>query len=425
MLRPSTSRAAPPVGPSRTPVTLGTVLILGYVVMLPVQFGVGPVRAGPSDGFLLLYLLLRFPDLRHVRAAWSAWHAALVGAFGISLCVALVRTGELTGYALGQKSLGLVFLLLSYVSLVDYCSSVQRLVQVLRWFVLGATVNAAVALAAFALQVTGSLSTDSINFAGARVSGFLIDPNAFGGVMVTALVLHLWTWSTPTRVWTWPGGGLVSLIMLVALVLTFSRSAWIAFVVAVGTALVLRGAAGLRPLPKLVSLGIATAMTVGVALVPTVLWLVLRPDQVSGRLDILRNAAADFLDSPIFGIGLGTFQERHNSNIVHNTTAWIAAEFGVIGLIAFLGFVSWFIVGLLRVIGSGPHNLRHLALAVLLGQTALLGLSVGIEAFYQRYWWLLFAAAATLFSLMDAAPASVTERSTTTAQPPQRRRTPV
>jgi O-antigen ligase len=299
---------------------------------------------------------------------------------------------------------------------------VERLTAVLRWFVLGAVLNAAVALIAYALQVQGVLTTDRINFAGARVSGLLIDPNAFGGLMTVALVLHLWTRPSLHRVWFRRGGNMVTLVLMSALVLTFSRSAWIGFVVAVGVAVLVRGAEGLKPLPKRFGLAVIVAITGILAVLPGALGLASRPEQISGRLVILRNALGDFLGSPVFGIGLGTFESKHQSNIVHNTVMWFAAEFGALGLIALLGFLAWYLRELVNVIARGPADLRPLALAVLLSQAAMIGLSTGIEAFYQRYWWLLFAAAGVLFSLC-AKDASITGGPTPHGPPPRLART--
>ena len=40
-----------------------------------------------------------------------------------------------------------------------------------------------------------------------------------------------------------------------------------------------------------------------------------------------------------------------------------------------------------------------LALALMLAHTAMFGLAMGIEAFYQRHWWLVFGLIASSYSL--------------------------
>lgn len=380
-------------------VTLESGLVLAYVFLLPVQVPVAGGRVGPSDLCLLLLLLVGFPRFRRVPPAWGGWHLALLGVFAVSLTVAFLRTGDVSPYALVQKTVGLLFLLVGYIALVHHASSADRIRAMLRWFVAGVTANASLAIVVYLGQVTGVVSTNLVNFGNARVSGLLIDPNAFGGVLVVALVVHLWTARTPAAVWTWRGSTAVSLTLFLALILTFSRSAWIAFLAAVLAAVAFRGTRGLRAIPRVLSVAIAAVVVAGLAYLPDLVALALRPNQVTDRLDILSNATSDFVKSPLYGIGVGTFQAEHNSNIVHNTAFWFAAEFGIIGLVVFLGLILWYVIGLARASRQEPEPIRTLAFALLLSQVAMLGLSVGIEAFYQRYWWMLLAVSGALFAL--------------------------
>ena len=231
-----------------------------------------------------------------------------------------------------------------------------------------------------------------------RVSGLLVDPNAFGGIVVVGLVLHVWTARTPLPVWPWRRRTAVSLVLLTALALTFTRSAWIALLSALVVAFLLRGRVGVRPVRVSLPLAIGAALTVALVSQPQVLSLALRPDQVIGRVDILRDATLEHQQSPIFGIGLESYILDHGL-IVHNTPAWFLTEFGLLGLLVLGGFVTWYFRRLWR--HSNDASLpetRAIAFAVLLAQVAMVGLSVGIEAFYQRHWWLLLAAAGTLFA---------------------------
>ncbi|MDT7786303.1 MAG: hypothetical protein QOF58_4722 [Pseudonocardiales bacterium] len=382
-------------GPS--PRSFAVFLLCAYVFLLPVQVSVPGGRVAPSDAFLLLYLLIWFPRITRVPSGWSRWHPALVAVFAMGSLVAYARTGGVSLYALGPKTAGLLFLLVGYTVLLDHCTSVARTRLLLQWFVAGVVLNAAVALAFYAVQRAGLLSTSRINYDDARLSGLLIDPNAFGGIAVVALVLHLWTVASPAPVWPWKWPRAVGLLLLVALALTFSRSAWIAFVASALAALLIHGRAALRPLSKLYVASLGIGVGLALAYLPDLTSLALRPDQVTGRVSILRDAFGDFAHSPVFGIGLGASVEEHGV-IIHNTTAWFATELGVIGLIVFLGFVGWYLRGLLALALHQVDPIRSLALAILLAQVAMLGLSVGIEAFYQRYWWVLFAAAGGLFA---------------------------
>jgi hypothetical protein len=46
-----------------------------------------------------------------------------------------------------------------------------------------------------------------------------------------------------------------------------------------------------------------------------------------------------------------------------------------------------------------------------MAHTAMLGLAMGIEAFYQRHWWLVFALIASSYSLVIQAPGRHTANS--------------
>jgi hypothetical protein len=235
---------------ARRPVPLGTGLLTAYVFLLPVQVPLGSDRVAPADLFLLAYLALWFPRVRHVPRGWSVWHGALVALFGTGLAVAFARTGAVSGYAVVQKSVGLLFLLVGYAVLLDHCADATSARRLLRWFVVAVVLNATVAMVVYLLQVAGVVSTTVINFDNARLAGLLVDPNAFGGLVVVALALHLWTARGPYPLWHWRRGSVAAgLVLLGALVLTFSRSAWIAFVLVLLVALATQGRRGIRALP--------------------------------------------------------------------------------------------------------------------------------------------------------------------------------
>jgi putative inorganic carbon (hco3(-)) transporter len=47
-----------------------------------------------------------------------------------------------------------------------------------------------------------------------------------------------------------------------------------------------------------------------------------------------------------------------------------------------------------------PASQQPLVLALLLAHAAMLGLAMGIEAFYQRHWWLIFSLIASSYALV-------------------------
>jgi O-antigen ligase len=97
-----------------------------------------------------------------------------------------------------------------------------------------------------------------------------------------------------------------------------------------------------------------------------------------------------FLSHPLLGAGLGSFL-RDNEVQVHNTFFWFLAEMGVAGAIVFVGFVMAFLLRGAKAYRLAAPEYRGLLGGLLLAHLSMMGFSLGIEAFYQRYWWVIMA----------------------------------
>jgi O-antigen ligase len=123
-----------------------------------------------------------------------------------------------------------------------------------------------------------------------------------------------------------------------------------------------------------------------------------RPKQVQGRFDLVQDAFQAFSRHPLTGGGIGSFR-LSEGEIAHNSAMWFLADFGILGLTALLGFVGWFFAKAWFAYRSAPSRSQPLVLALLLAHTAMFGLAMGIEAFYQRHWWLVLGLIASSYSL--------------------------
>jgi O-antigen ligase len=123
-----------------------------------------------------------------------------------------------------------------------------------------------------------------------------------------------------------------------------------------------------------------------------------RPKQVQDRFDLIHWALQAFVRHPFLGGGIGSFR-LSNGEVAHNSAMWFLADFGIVGLAALLGFLGWFFVKGWSVYQLAPRRERPLVLALLLAHTAMTGLAMGIEAFYQRHWWMIFALIASSYCL--------------------------
>jgi putative inorganic carbon (hco3(-)) transporter len=122
------------------------------------------------------------------------------------------------------------------------------------------------------------------------------------------------------------------------------------------------------------------------------------PKRVRGRFDLRHDAIAAFTGHPLFGGGIGSFR-LGEGEVAHNSAMWFLADFGLVGLTVFLGFVGWFFVKGWFAYRFAPTREQPVALALLLANAAMFGLAMGIEAFYQRHWWLVFGLIASVYSL--------------------------
>jgi O-antigen ligase len=144
-------------------------------------------------------------------------------------------------------------------------------------------------------------------------------------------------------------------------------------------------------------------LLMGSNFLPVVQRMARRPEQVQERFDLINIALQLFNQHPFFGAGLGGFHLAAGE-IAHNTPMWFLADFGLAGFLVLLAFLGWFFRKAWVAYHLAPDAERPLVLALILAHTAMLGLAMGIEAFYQRHWWLVFALIASAYSLSIRQP---------------------
>jgi O-antigen ligase len=123
-----------------------------------------------------------------------------------------------------------------------------------------------------------------------------------------------------------------------------------------------------------------------------------RPKQVQGRFELIQDAFQAFRQHPFLGGGIGSFR-LGEGEVAHNSAMWFLADFGIGGLAVLLAFVGWFFAKSWFAYRFAPAREQMLVLALLLAHTAMFGLAMGIEAFYQRHWWLVLGLIASSYSL--------------------------
>jgi putative inorganic carbon (hco3(-)) transporter len=380
-------------------VDLLNALVLGYVALLPYQFETGSgMNFAPSDCFLILAILLGAGRLHYLKPAWTIWHYAIPLTFAVGSLTAALRFGGLTRYELLNKFAGLLLPFLSYAAITTIVTGWADLRRVLRVFVIGVLVENVVAVVAFGTAYFTGRTNPFVRYDGLRLSGMLIDPNAYGGLLVAAFVIGEGASWGPKPLFRGVLLWFIRITLALGILFTFSRSAWLALGLALVILSVLRTIVAVRLLLVLVAGAPFLLLLLGPRFVPVFERMARRPDQVRERFDLIHFALQAFVEHPFFGGGLGSFRLAVGE-VAHNTAMWFLADFGLGGLLVLLGFLGWFFrIGWVAY-NRAPAAERPLALALLLAHTAMLGLAMGIEAFYQRHWWLVFALIASSYSL--------------------------
>jgi O-antigen ligase len=374
-------------------------LLTGYVALLPYQFEVTRgLNFAPADVALLLMIVLAGGQLRYSKPLWSFWHFAIAGTLAIGSLVAVLRFGKLEQYELLNKNVGLLLPFLSYAAITSSITDWDDLRRILRVFTVSVVLENMVAVAAFLLAYFFGLPNPFARYGGLRLSGVLLDPNAYGGLLVAALVIcEGASWGRaplfqPMTLW------ICRVTLGLGILFTFSRSAW----VALATALALLAALQIRLVLRLIvasAIGAAGLfLLMGHRFIPIFEVMASRPKQVQGRFDLIHDALAQFSSHPFVGGGIGSFR-LGEGEVAHNTAMWFLADFGIVGLTVLFGFLGWFFVKGWYAYRAAPVRVQPMVLGLLLAHAAMLGLAMGIEAFYQRHWWLVFGLIASSYSL--------------------------
>ena len=376
---------------------LGLTLVCVWAFLLPIQLpGISEdqdLNLALSDFVLIAGLAVTFPILRLRPRVWSIWHLAMP----MYLAFSAVVLGPLTRYSVANKVVGMVVLLASYLFVSSVVHTWDEVARVVRAFFAGMVILTILAIVRYTLGMDFSFTY--CQTCDVRLLGFLSDANLYGSLLVVAIAAYLAMDGSRQELvhpaLRWP-----SIVILVsALALTSSRSAWLALIAVV----VLAYATGRRRgLPSLLG-GIGVVVGLGFLIIPERILefteLAGRTHSIDSRFALIDHGIDAFFENPLLGIGLGNSHERYGQ-IIHNTLLWVAAELGVIGLIVFGGFLVWVLARLTDAYLGAQRTYRPIVVFLIMGNAAMVVFSLSVEAFYQRHWWLLFSLAACASALV-------------------------
>ena len=376
-----------------------TALVIMYVALLPYQFAMGNgVNFAPADCFMLLVLLLAPGQLKYRKPAWSAWHFGLAATFAAGSLVAVLRFGVLNRYELLNKDAGLLLPFLSYVAITSSIGGWDDVRRILRVFTLSVVLQNIVSTGGFLLAYFFGVENPFTRYGGLRLSGMLLDPNAYGGLLVAAFVICEGACWGQEPLFNGPMLWLFRLTLGMGILFTFSRSAWVGLTLALLLLCAVRTKAAIRLLLTGIVGAPCLLLLMGNRFVPIFEEMASRPKQVQGRFELIHAAFQAFSHHPFLGGGIGSFR-LGEGEIAHNTAMWFLADFGIVGLTVLVGFLGWFFLKGWFAYRYAPSREQPPALSLLLAHTAMFGLAMGIEAFYQRHWWLVLGLIASSYSL--------------------------
>jgi hypothetical protein len=368
-------------------------------VMLAATVATGALvrwEPAPYDLAMLVTLglgpLLVWPSLRASLALPGVLTVALLLANGASLVVA-------EDLRRGAAFLGVTaYLVLSFALIVGWLdrlgTSLARVL--LHAYAVGALVGGAIAVAAY----FGLLPGASLMLPKGRLQGLFKDANVLGAFMVPAVVLATARLASEGRsALRWAA---VMLVGLVAVLLSYSRGAWINLATALVAYAGLRVVAGrVRP-----TLGTVAGACLALGAVAALLVVVVDMPVVRDMLEL--RAGAQGYDDDRFGnqadavalawqhpLGLGPgATEGHLSISAHSLYVRSLVENGVLGLWATVGLV---LASLARAtwaaLGRADDETQRLLAVVAAALAGVVVESAVIDTIHWRHLWLLLALA--------------------------------
>ncbi|MBI3453120.1 MAG: O-antigen ligase family protein [Rhodospirillales bacterium] len=431
-------------------------LFLALAVTLQIQItlsiGGGEIRVSLADlllvpAFAIAALLVwgRANDMSwRVPALWL-WIAALTAILFASLVHGWGVLEFWSGWALYNKFVGW-FVLIAYLMLGAVAAADPAWRDgFLRAFFMTGWLSAGLSLACIAFSPLIGRYIDGFLIESGRIIGLLANPNAFGYLLGILFALQA-PFLKSRRMFSARIHVIGASIALAGLIVTGSRGAWLGLIVAI-PALALLRVIEFRRYAAIMPLALALVGSTVLVYALLAQWglnsyayrpffafglwqydpALLPPGASSAfnpfvpntgpgrtlyqRLDLAIAALDQWRAHPAFGTGLGVFLEAQRSGalvvvkfngdvvpqVIHSTPLWLLTETGLLGLVVFGGFFFVVMSALwIRNPISPPDLLRA---GVFGAMTVFAGLSLSIEAMYQRHLWFLLGLALAIPAL--------------------------
>jgi hypothetical protein len=404
---------------------------IGLQILVTPTIAGTPLRLASAD--LILPVVLAFAFMQWLKAGRpvppaplrrvAMWMSALTLWLALSVAIGYGTIGRLEPWGLVNKFFGFFFLIGYFAAGYGLlCQSGEREIGAfLKTLLLTGWAIALFSLGSCVLYASGMTVDSEFMW---RARGFSDNANAYGCLVTVLLVVEIAVAAKGlvfSRGWHLMG----MTLLILALVFSGSRSAWLGAVAGFAVLVWLRfvnwrltalaaiiATISIIPLsqglPALITKFGQTQMAVSPAPRPLYLQeqnVVAQDSGVDHRMRMSHEALALWQTAPLQGVGLGAFLWHQKQSgaaeiaVIHTSALWLLTETGLIGLGLFLGFFAFSVRGLWRVQEHEPamrSNLRVATISVLVAAAAA---SIGTEMLYQRHLWFLLGAAWVSVSL--------------------------
>lgn len=410
---------------------VGLTIFTETVTIIPGWVGLNKPITALLVGSALL--MLAFRSARFPRNPLHYWVLAMLFSVLLGLAVGFVQGAPPD--LLARMGQSYVLVIAFYFLVVVSLPTVSELRSLLWGVMLGGFVTSLTVIAGF-----GTAGIETVE----RTGGLAKDPNYFAiGAAVSiaiAVFLALSSRRRSTQILLVGASG----IMVWAIVSSLSRGGYLAF--GVMALFFVHRFIGFRRVGVLIPLLIVAAVIPAFLPESVIERATVFRNQgvldssIQNRLDQYQRSLELFSSSPVWGVGLGRSglseafggavkrqdlrglsARRRGHSVIHNSYLVVAAEFGLIGLIAFLGTITLSWLGFSRVIRSQrwipesemTDDYRLLINGAKMMQIALLGVlvaSIFLDAGRFKAIWMLFALSPVLVSMASAYVVNASEQ---------------
>lgn len=394
------------LGLYRYPLSLGAVFALGLGLLAMLAFAIARYDAAVALGFALLSVNQSGLEPSDIVFAVVIAVAVVTGRFdlrrvpltatvlvGLFLALNLFSAIEVTDGARALHFLPItIYVGILALWVASYAHSASRTRGLVRGYVVGAVASAGVGTLALFVPFPGH---EQFVFQDARALGLFEDPNFFGASLVPAALILIEEIASPRLLRSSrTTKAVLFLVLVLGILFSYSRGAWLSFVLGIGVMLVVLGLrrGGGRATAVLSAIVLTATAALAFAIVITGSATFLEERAQFQAYDVDRFEAQlrgiEIADQYPLGIGPGQF-ELVSPVSAHSTYVRALAEEGFLGVGALLGlFLATFLWAIRNAV-AGRDTYGIGSATLLAAWSGMLASSLFVDTLHYRLLWVI------------------------------------